>query len=129
MGGDIGILIEIFKALADETRVRILNLLKRGELCVCEIEVILGITQSNASRHLNKLKNAGIISSKKRGKWVYYCISLEFIQKHKMLYDYLDSQTDDIRFLKDNEKLREHKDSGITCEQLKDKNLKNWGQK
>ena len=50
-------LVEIFKAFGDETRIRILNLLRNSEMCVCEIEAILGINQSNASRHLNKLKS------------------------------------------------------------------------
>lgn len=57
--------VEIFKALADENRLRILNVLNQGELCVCEIETLLGITQSNASRHLNKLKSLKIIDSDK----------------------------------------------------------------
>ncbi len=49
-------IVQLFKALADETRIRMLNLLKNGELCVCDIEEVLDIQQSNASRHLNKLK-------------------------------------------------------------------------
>jgi ArsR family transcriptional regulator len=60
--GDKLDLIEIFKALGDENRIRILNLLIRQELCVCEIETVLDMTQSNASRHLNKLKRWGVIT-------------------------------------------------------------------
>lgn len=58
-------IVYICKSLADENRIRILNLLKNEELCVCDIEAVLGIKQSNASRHLNKLKMAGIIASEK----------------------------------------------------------------
>jgi ArsR family transcriptional regulator len=57
--------VYILKALADENRLRILNLLRNGELCVCDIEAVLGIKQSNTSRHLNRLKISGMIASKK----------------------------------------------------------------
>ena len=59
-------IVQIFKALADENRIRILNLLRNGSLCVCDIEAVLNINQSNASRHLNKLKTAKIILSEKK---------------------------------------------------------------
>lgn len=58
-------LIYILKSLADENRTRIPNLLRNGELCVCDIEAILEIKQSNASRYLNRLKVAGISYPKK----------------------------------------------------------------
>ncbi len=58
-------IVYIFKALADENRIRILNLLRSGELCGCDIESVLGIKQSKDSRHLNRLKMAEIIVSKK----------------------------------------------------------------
>ena len=58
-------IVYIFKALADENRIRIRNFLRSGELCGCDIESVLGVKQSNASRHLNRLKIAGIIVSKK----------------------------------------------------------------
>jgi len=74
-------LIEIFKALGDENRIRILNLLIRQELCVCEIETVLDMTQSNASRHLNKLKTSGIITSEKKSQWVYYRVDNKFIEE------------------------------------------------
>ena len=65
-------IVYMLKALADENRIRILNLLRNDELCVCDIEAVLGIKQSNASRHLNRLKVAGIIDSEKKSQWVYY---------------------------------------------------------
>lgn len=64
--------IQILKSLADESRLRILNLLYEGELCVCEVEKILKISQTNVSRHLSSLKNAGLISFRKRAQWVHY---------------------------------------------------------
>jgi ArsR family transcriptional regulator len=111
--------VEIFKALSDENRIRILNLLKEGELCVCEIESILGITQSNASRHLNKLKSLKIIDAEKKAQWVYYFIDKNFIAENKMLYDYLnDRLTNERGYTKDIEKLKKYKCSNFTCEDL-----------
>lgn len=63
-----------FKALGDETRLRILGLLDHGELCVCDIIEVLSLPQSTASRHLSYLKNSKWVTAKRRGKWVYYRI-------------------------------------------------------
>lgn len=82
-------MIEILKALADETRLRILSQILKGEMCVCEIEECLGLTQSNASRHLTILKKAGILESYKKAQWTYYKISNVFINENKELYYYL----------------------------------------
>jgi len=65
----------IFKALADETRLRILKLLEVREMCVCEIMVALDLTQPTASHHLALLENAGLVKDRKEGKWVFYSIA------------------------------------------------------
>jgi len=65
-------LADVLKALADENRLRILNLLGDQTLCVCDLEEVLKLNQSNLSRHLAKLKQVGLVSSKKRGLFVYY---------------------------------------------------------
>ena len=62
----------IFKALADETRLRILLLLLDGELCVCEIIAALELPQSTVSRHLAYLKRTGWVRDRKQGVWMYY---------------------------------------------------------
>jgi len=63
----------IFKALAEETRLRMLALLFRhGPVCVCEVEAILGITQSKASRHLRYMANAGVLEAERDGVAVNY---------------------------------------------------------
>lgn len=80
---------DIFKALSDETRLRILSLVLSGEMCVCEIEECLGLTQSNTSRHLTALKNAGILSSSKQAQWSYYRLNENFCKDNKELIDYL----------------------------------------
>jgi len=63
-----------FKALGDETRLRILGLLSQGELCVCDIIEVLSLPQSTASRHLSYLKNSKWVTGNRRGKWMYYRI-------------------------------------------------------
>jgi ArsR family transcriptional regulator len=68
---------QLFKALADETRLQILWLLMgREELCVCDIMGVLGVTQSKASRHLRYLFNAGLVTDRREGLWMYYRISV-----------------------------------------------------
>ncbi len=64
-----------FKALADETRLRILRLLEVREMCVCEVMVALGLTQPTASHHLGILENVGLVNDRKEGKWVFYSIA------------------------------------------------------
>jgi ArsR family transcriptional regulator len=67
----------LFKALADETRLKILWLLMgQEELCVCDIMGVLGITQSKASRHLRYLFNAGLVTDRREGLWMYYRIAV-----------------------------------------------------
>lgn len=65
-------LTKLFRALADETRVRIVALLAHGELCVCHIEKALELSQPNVSRHLGILRMAGIVDARRDGTWVYY---------------------------------------------------------
>lgn len=68
---------KIFKALADETRLRILTLLLGGELCVCEIMAALDLPQSTVSRHLAYLRNNGWVKDNRRGVWMYYRFNSE----------------------------------------------------
>jgi ArsR family transcriptional regulator len=62
----------LFKALGDEGRLRIVALLSHGELCVCHLQEALGMSQPAVSRHLAKLRAAGIVGDRRAGKWVYY---------------------------------------------------------
>lgn len=62
----------IFKALSDETRLRILKMLEQRPLCVCEIQYVLKGSQPNVSHHLKTLYDAGLVESKKDGLWVDY---------------------------------------------------------
>lgn len=65
-------LVIVFKALSDETRLRILKLLEKGELCVCDIVAALGLIQPKVSFHLSALKEAGLVKDRKEGKWIHY---------------------------------------------------------
>jgi ArsR family transcriptional regulator len=82
-------MIDLFKALSDETRLRILAILLQGPLCVCEVQDYLHLTQSNVSRHLNLLRKVGILKSYKNAQWVYYEMDEAFIENNKDLYIYL----------------------------------------
>jgi len=65
-------IVSLFKALADETRLRVLKLLGRGELCVCEIAAALDMEQPRLSFHLRILKEAGIILDRRQERWILY---------------------------------------------------------
>jgi ArsR family transcriptional regulator, arsenate/arsenite/antimonite-responsive transcriptional repressor len=67
--------IKVMKALSDPTRVKILKLLEKKRLCVCELQTALGIAQSTTSKHLKILEDAGLVISKKDGLWVNYTLS------------------------------------------------------
>jgi len=65
----------IMRALADPNRIRIINLLlARRELCVCDIQRVLKLPQTRVSRHLTILKNAGIVSARRDGRWMHYAL-------------------------------------------------------
>ena len=66
---------DLFKALADPTRLRILGLLAGGEICVCNIHSCLGIPQPGASRHLAYLRKKGLVLTRKDGLWVHYKVA------------------------------------------------------
>lgn len=66
---------ELFKALADTTRLRILRLLMAGEACVCDIHDTLKIPQAKASRHLAYLRRAGLVTTRREGLWIHYSLS------------------------------------------------------
>ena len=63
---------KIFKALADRNRVRIIKLLEKKKMCVCELASVMGATQPNISKHLKKLKSAGLICDEQKGLWTDY---------------------------------------------------------
>lgn len=93
-------MIETFKALSEESRLRILALLMDGEMCVCEIEETLNMTQSNVSRHLTALKNADIIECNKSAQWAFYGISATFKTENKQIWLLLQEKLNQEPYLK-----------------------------
>lgn len=71
---DIARAAELCHALSDQTRVEIVQLLASGEHCVCELTEALGAAQSRLSFHLKVLKDAGIVSDRREGRWMYYTV-------------------------------------------------------
>ena len=82
-------MVDIFKALSEQNRLRILSLLLEDELCVCEIIESLKMTQANVSRHLTALRKCGILENYKRAQWTYYKINNRFIIENGELWFYL----------------------------------------
>lgn len=112
-------LIQVLKALADENRIRILNILNMGELCVCEIESILELNQSNVSRHLNKLSTLKIIRSFKKAQFVYYTLNKDMLEQHPFISDILNNELIKVKeCLKDIERLKYLKENHISCEDI-----------
>jgi ArsR family transcriptional regulator len=68
-------LTAVYGALADATRLRILSLLKDGEVCVCHIHGSLGVPQPTASRHLAYLRRAGLVAARRDGVWMHYSVA------------------------------------------------------
>lgn len=66
--------VQLFHALSDETRLGILDMLRDGEQCVCDLQDELGAAQSRLSFHLKVLRDAGLVSDRKEGRWSYYTI-------------------------------------------------------
>jgi len=113
-------LIQILKALGEESRIRILNILIDGELCVGEIEYILGMSQSNASRHLNKLFYLQIIKCEKKSQWVFYKLNEDKINEFPFIKELIDDEFHKLKICcQDIKKLQCYKESGMTCEDLK----------
>jgi len=69
---DVRSFSRLFKALGDQTRLRIVALLSHGELCVCHLEEALKLSQPKVSRHLATLRAAGVVEDRRDGSWVYY---------------------------------------------------------
>ena len=71
----------LFHALSDETRLQILERLRHGERCVCELTDALDAAQSRLSFHLRTLKDAGLVTDRREGRWMYYAIAPEALSE------------------------------------------------
>ncbi len=101
-------IILIFKALSDKNRLRVfIALTKYDELCACQITELLKITGATASRHLGILINAGLIQSRKEGRWVYYKIIRSNVNFETVLVWIKDMLKDDLEMLSDQKELEQ----------------------
>ncbi len=91
---------QLFKAFADETRVRILNLLAQDEQCVCELHETLELPQPTISRHLAYLRRMGLVTERKDGKWVIYSLAPAQGAVHASLLKCLRGCFDEVAVLK-----------------------------
>ncbi len=93
-----------FKALADGSRLRILNLLLHGELCVCDIQYVLQTPQPNVSRHLSYLKNSGLVLDRRDGSRIFYRLAAPMEGNKKGLFDFFQTACKDEKQLRSDKK-------------------------
>lgn len=95
-----------FKALADKTRLRLINLMGNGEICVCFFQEVISSTQTKISRHLAYLRKAGLVEARREGKWMHYKL-VEPKEEHaaKMFREIRDWLAHDEQMKRDTEKL------------------------
>ncbi len=99
---------QLFKGLADVMRLRILNLLLHGELCVCDIQFVLASAQPNVSRHLTYLRNSGLVADRREGPRTYYRLAAPESDERRRLFDFLQAAfRQDAGFAEDSRKLKE----------------------
>ncbi len=100
--------INIFRALADPSRVRILKMLEQRELCVCEIREVLNLSTSTVSKHLTILRDAGLILDRKEGKWVNFRLNAtrSEVLVRPILALLKNGLTDEEEIVQDREKVR-----------------------
>ncbi len=83
---------QMFKALSDEARLRILNLIvKFGEMCISDLELVLDYTQTKSSRHLIYLKHSSLLTLRKKGQWTFYYLNPKFAQQLTVYIESLSS--------------------------------------
>lgn len=112
-------LINILKALAHENRLRLLNLLQQEELCVCELRNIMEINQSNASRHLAKLRAAKLVKYQQKEQWVYYGVNQDIYEEYPFLEPLINDEVKKLECCQDDrERLFKYRESGLSCEGL-----------
>ena len=106
----------LFRAFADETRLRILNLLLEREVCVCDLCDVLDVLQPSISRHLAYLDRAGLVTVRQEGKWKYYSTVRQADSPRRRLLNCVKSCLRDIDVLRsDLDRLRELQRAGQCC--------------
>ncbi len=117
--------LNITKALSDETRIRALMMLTGGELCVCQIIEMLGLAPSTVSKHMSILRQAGLVETRKEGRWIYYRLAdSKSLIAHEILEWLKSHLKKDKRILDDTKRLKriEKMDKDELCECYKNTN-------
>ena len=110
--------VDVFRALSDATRLRILHLLRSGDLCVGDLVSALDVPQPTASRHLTHLRNAGLIKSQKKSYWTFYSLAPATTELHRRVLECLDVDT--VGRAKDVKRLAAVRRDGGCCSRLTD---------
>lgn len=106
----------LFRAFSDRTRLRILHLVRRGEVCVCDLQRVLGVPQPKVSRHLAYLRRAGLVRARKQGLWSYYTLAPARDAVHRKLLECLATCFAHVPELaRDNERLKRSQCSPGCC--------------
>jgi ArsR family transcriptional regulator len=100
-------ILNITKAMSDENRIRALMMLTGGELCVCQIIEMLGLAPSTVSKHMSILRQAGLVETRKEGRWIYYRLADRKALKACEILDWLEKYLkNDKKILDDAKQLR-----------------------
>lgn len=112
-------IVEVFKLLSDKNRLRILNLLYGRELCVCELEYLLGISQSNLSKHLSLMRTAEFLTYRRENKFIYYSINETCLEEHPFLKEVFERELIMDEDLKNElKKFKSYEKSELTCQNI-----------
>lgn len=107
-----------FKALGEPTRMKIVKILSRGSMCVCELSEFLNISQPRVSQHLRILKDEGLVRESRESYWVYYSLDKEVL--HRLWYDFLVFLDADLQKLKDFTEVVKRMENAQCNERIKD---------
>ncbi|UFJ40503.1 metalloregulator ArsR/SmtB family transcription factor [Brevibacillus humidisoli] len=107
---DLPRLAEVLKALGDSTRLTIIALLNHRDCCVCELVPIFNISQPAISKHLSRLKSAGLVTETRRGQWVFYALNRKQLEQVGLSLNNLPDVSDRFAALAEQGKL-------VSCEQ------------
>jgi ArsR family transcriptional regulator len=96
-----------FAALADESRLRLLHLMREGEVCVCYLQGTLKTNQPKISRHLAYLRRAGLVEARRQGKWIHYRLKRQPSKLQRILSDALAAIAEEPQIARDNRRAKE----------------------
>jgi ArsR family transcriptional regulator, arsenate/arsenite/antimonite-responsive transcriptional repressor len=94
-------LADIFKALSDPTRLKVVAILQVRNCCVCELQPLFGISQPAMSKHMSRLKQAGLVSETRKGQWVFYSLNKDVLEEIGFALHNLPDQTETIQKLEE----------------------------